>query len=273
MNQPLIIGGLGGSGTRVICKIAQELGYFMGSDLNASEDNLTFTYLFKEITFKTATSKLKHQKLNILAKHLTAERVEWNENEIQILHECLSNRPLHPEKWAQKRLDKILCLNRSENHMEHWGWKEPNSHIYLREIIDVFPGCKYIHVTRNGLDMVYSSNQNQLQLWGELVLGREITNSPKDAFDYWHKVDKDIRQQSESHPERILMLNFDQICNAPDMIINELMAFLKKDTFDRDSIKQLIKKPSSIGRYKSYDNSFITTEQDNYLSENNFYVK
>ncbi len=43
----LSVGGVGGSGTRVVAGLAESFGYFMGDDLNESKDNLAFTLLFK----------------------------------------------------------------------------------------------------------------------------------------------------------------------------------------------------------------------------------
>ena len=44
---PVAIGGIGGSGTRVVVEILQDLGYYVGDDLNPALDNLLFTLLFK----------------------------------------------------------------------------------------------------------------------------------------------------------------------------------------------------------------------------------
>ena len=44
---PCAIGGLGGSGTRVVAQILRDVGIFMGTDLNGANDNLWFTLLFK----------------------------------------------------------------------------------------------------------------------------------------------------------------------------------------------------------------------------------
>jgi hypothetical protein len=46
-NPPVVIGGLGGSGTRLIAAILQHLEFDMGSDLNRTNDNLAFTLLLK----------------------------------------------------------------------------------------------------------------------------------------------------------------------------------------------------------------------------------
>ncbi len=39
---PIAVGGIGGSGTRVVAAILKELGIFIGDNLNASNDNLDF---------------------------------------------------------------------------------------------------------------------------------------------------------------------------------------------------------------------------------------
>ena len=44
---PIAIGGVGGSGTRVIASILKEVGIYIGGDLNHANDNLWFTLLFK----------------------------------------------------------------------------------------------------------------------------------------------------------------------------------------------------------------------------------
>ena len=44
---PVVVGGVGGSGTRVVAQLLIELGFDMGSDLNESLDDLGFTALFK----------------------------------------------------------------------------------------------------------------------------------------------------------------------------------------------------------------------------------
>ena len=44
---PVAIGGVGGSGTRVIAAIVESLGFDPGANLNRPRDDLTFTVLFK----------------------------------------------------------------------------------------------------------------------------------------------------------------------------------------------------------------------------------
>jgi hypothetical protein len=44
---PVAVGGVGGSGTRVIASLVSSLGYQIGNNLNRAQDDLTFTVLFK----------------------------------------------------------------------------------------------------------------------------------------------------------------------------------------------------------------------------------
>src|SRR5690625_2359751 len=44
---PVAIGALGGSGTRMIAQFLCDAGYYLGDDLNRANDNLWFTLLFR----------------------------------------------------------------------------------------------------------------------------------------------------------------------------------------------------------------------------------
>ena len=73
---PIAVGGVGGSGTRVIAEILIQLGFYLGKDLNASRDNLWFTLLFKRPHwfFKNVTRKESQisNGLSIFEKVMTA---------------------------------------------------------------------------------------------------------------------------------------------------------------------------------------------------------
>jgi len=56
---------------------------------------------------------------------------------------------------------------------------KPNSHIILDRLVAHFRNIKYIHVTRNGLDLTHSSNQNQLKFWGQHFIGDNLETTPR----------------------------------------------------------------------------------------------
>lgn len=44
---PVVIGGIGGSGTRIVAEILSRWGFYIGNDLNKFNDKLLYTLLFK----------------------------------------------------------------------------------------------------------------------------------------------------------------------------------------------------------------------------------
>ncbi len=46
LESPVVIGGLGGSGTRVVAEILNEVGYYIGNK-NYANDNLWFAFLVR----------------------------------------------------------------------------------------------------------------------------------------------------------------------------------------------------------------------------------
>ena len=46
-NRPITFGGVGGSGTRLFAQIMYLLNIYNGDCINDTEDNLMFTFLFK----------------------------------------------------------------------------------------------------------------------------------------------------------------------------------------------------------------------------------
>jgi hypothetical protein len=82
------------------------------------------------------------------------------------------NKSYYFEKWDDKAIsvNKLrenfkLLTNDTIKKLDGWGWKEPNTYIILEKLNEYYPNMKYIHLIRNGLDMAFSENQNQVKLW------------------------------------------------------------------------------------------------------------
>ena len=69
---PVVIGGVGGSGTRLFARIFVQAGLFLGSDLNLENDNLWFTLLFRRPRWYRRVAAQKESRvftgLNLLTK-------------------------------------------------------------------------------------------------------------------------------------------------------------------------------------------------------------
>jgi len=127
----------------------------------------------------------------------------------------------------------------------------PTAHIVLDRLIESGLEFKYIQVMRNGLDMAYSNNLNQLKFWGHVFLGRKPEVSPRDSLKYWHIVHRRVMQLGEKLGDNFYLLNFDQLCAFPDAEVDRLQKFLSIE--DDSVVKQLsglVHVPRSVGRYK-----------------------
>jgi len=153
MNEKIIsVGGVGGSGTRVIANIVEKAGFFMGNDLNDSSDTLLFTLLFKRQNILMLDEDEFDYALKLFVKIMSSNE-PLHKEELTYLNELASSdRTLHTKEWLQERLK---YLNNITSHY-NWAWKEPNTHIVIEKLLNKMSKLKFVYVYRNGLDMAYS---------------------------------------------------------------------------------------------------------------------
>lgn len=249
---PLIVGGVGGSGTRLITQCLREAGYFMGYDLNDSNDNLWFTLLFKRIEILYSSDKEFSELLSILLQALTGSNA-FSSEEIQLINDLAErDRLQHPSIWLKQRAASLLSKKPKVKVHTHWGWKEPNSHIVLDRLVDRLENFKYIHVVRNGLDMAYSSNQNQLNLWGKHFLEENFAPTPRHSLRYWCITHQRVLEIGKSMGTNFMLLNYDEFCSDPSNGIKKLCNFIELSPKDIETqIIDLVQPPKSIGRFKN----------------------
>src|SRR5262249_2606339 len=119
LSAPLVIGATGGSGTRVIARIAKLGGYNLGTNLNSSQDALEL-YSFHD---------------NWINPLVSAQR---------------SGHALTPWQSARMKEDfyaALAChIPEAERRGALWGWKAPRS-IYLLPFLHAeCPHLKFIHL-------------------------------------------------------------------------------------------------------------------------------
>jgi hypothetical protein len=262
MIDPVAIGGVGGSGTRLVALILRQLGFYMGGDLNDAMDNLWFTLLFKraELFDGSASSDELRWMVKIFANAMTGRQEFCQKEREKIMELACQDRPQHTSSWLRQRAASILSLPGSEGGPATpglWGWKEPNTHIFMVQLSILIPGLRYIHVMRNGLDMAHSSNQNQQRLWGPIILGRKPgpVVSPDYSLKYWCSVHHRILAIGNIlGPKNFYLLNFDEFCAEPGKGIDNLLKFLgrKIDGNFKKQLMKMVNPPASLGRFKKH---------------------
>ena len=251
---PLVIGGVGGSGTRLITQCLRKIGYAMGTDLNTANDNLWYTLLFKRIEILAASKEDFDELLDVLLIALTGLGT-FTPNQIKLINALAKEgRPQHSSAWLKQRADSLLLKSPEAGTHARWGWKEPNSHILLDRLIDRLENFKYIHVIRNGLDMAYSKNQNQLNLWGAHFLQENFTPTPYYSLRYWRITHQRVLDIGKSMGNDFMLLNYDDFCSNSSDGIAQLCDFIGLPAKDVEAqIINLIKPPQSIGRFKKHN--------------------
>lgn len=228
---PIAVGGVGGSGTRLVSQLLRDIGVFMGDDLNEAGDNLWFTLLFKHTSILEVSAERFDLLLESFLSGMTGS-TPFTEESITVIDSLArQDRAQHPSNWLLERKKTLLAATASRKMPLRWGWKEPNTHIVIERLWERLPDLKYVHVVRHGLDMAYSRNQNQLHLWGKSVLGRDHEIVPADSLAYWCRVQQRMEtlQQQSQNRQRMHWLDYDRLCETPGPVLESLAQFLLLD--------------------------------------------
>lgn len=260
------IGGVGGSGTRLIAPCLKELGVFIGPDLNAANDNLWFTLLFKR-TEIVNVSEDEFNELGAIFINGMLGSEEFSNQQIELITAVASeDRGEHSASWLRDRARTLLSSKPMSQPSTRWGWKEPNSHIVLGRLIERFQNMKYIHVVRNGLDMAHS--------WGRYFIGEDFDISPYYSFKYWCIIHRRVLDITRSTGANVLFLNYDNFCLNPEDGISELCGFLELDPDSalKSFLLALVSPPDSIGRFKKFGTQIFDEDDVAYVKKLGFDV-
>lgn len=272
----IAIGALGGSGTRAVGQIFIKMGVFMGNDLDIPKDNLLFTRLFKNPGWYAQSSlQDKNVRLRIFQKCMEGNKLSFNE--LKELNKAAYTNPTFESDWTFY-INTIRYLFQRERKIT-WGWKEPNTQIYLSEVFNFFPQLKYIHVLRHGLDMAFSKNIQQLGNWGWKYNIKIKGNENKSELavkqlNYWIGSTKDVMEKSNNFRDRFLLLNYTDFCQKPKLEIDKILKFCNFEV-SRSMKEKLYKIPKNKGsnnRYKKKDLSIFSEEQFKAVRELGFKV-
>lgn len=261
---PVVVSGLGSSGTRVAARMCGGLGIDMGGDLNRASDNLLFTLLFKRPLWLTAAglsapSRDVDEVLELFtdlstqqhagrspARQLRLMRIAGYQVRAGIERGSVARRAV----WAARRL--AAAARPLAPAPAGWGWKEPTTHLYLEHLVRRFPRMRYVHMVRDPADYALATH-NQLPLWGPL-LGVDPPRLQAEVLprqlEYWavanlRAVDV-VRRAGVAH----LVLRLEDLCADPDEGVRELARFLGAPLTDErlEQLAALVRPPVSLGR-------------------------
>lgn len=223
---PVAIGGIGGSGTRLIAGLLRDAGIFMGDGLNASNDLLWFTLLFKHEYACDMDDDEFGQRVDILTAGLTGGAPLDARSRARVAELADAASARDPNLEAAAAADSLIAAAARPAHRHPWGWKEPNTHIVIERLWRHLPELRYVHVVRHGVDMAFSANQNQLALWGPRMLGSDGDLSPPRSLRYWCHVHRRLQSLFAANRQRMYWLDYDEFCREPEKEFEQLRQFL-----------------------------------------------
>lgn len=276
----IAIGALGGSGTRAVADILIKSGIYMGNNLNSPNDNLLFTSLFKNPGwYEKATEEEKTKRIALFQKYMTNAYLTL-QDKADILRASYTN-PCYSSR-LKFNLKLLFSINRSKKQQNMlWGWKEPNTYMYLPELANFFPDLKYIHVIRNGLDMAFSKNRQQLINWGP-HFNIEVTKHDNQSelaikqLDFWIQANQyAIETGKNLLANNFYLLNHEQLCSQPVEEVDKLLQYLNLEIIkkDKEKLYEIPIVPSSNERYLNYDLSIFSKKKLEEVTKLGFIIK
>jgi hypothetical protein len=250
---PVAIGGVGGSGTRVVAALLHACGVYLGSDLNEAFDNLWFTLLFKRRRILIEGRAEFDDLFGLFARKMRSG-VGPSPRELGRLA-ALAQYPRMDltRAWLQARLD-TLCVPVPRT-ASMWGWKEPNTHVVAERILASDDDVRYVHVSRHPLHIAFSSNQRQLAFWGPIFLERDVDPGPRDSFAYWCMAELRARSLAQKFPGRVHYVDFDRFCSAPVEESQRLLTALNIDVAPPQDFTRRVRRPDAEASLEPRDPS------------------
>ncbi len=247
----------------------------MGHEQNASRDNLIFTLLFKNPYFyQNASPEQVRERLTIFRKYM--EGTPLSPLQMSTMIRASLENPTFDRGY--RFLSHLMLKGFTpRSKKDRWGWKEPNTHIYLPELLQQFPSLHYIHVIRHGLDMAFSSNKQQLENWGALygisLHGQENQEELSlKQLDLWIRSTQAILEQQKSFPDRITILNHNRLCTDPYPEIKRLLRSvnISSDPPLEENLAGYPRLPASTGRYQKVGLNLFRKDQLHFVEEMGF---
>jgi sulfotransferase family protein len=224
---PLVIGGLGGSGTRVFARVVILGGIFMGADMPASEDTVALEEFADKWTVPFAAARVSGRPL---------EERELMAGEFQ---ECIRR---HREPIAGTDVP--------------WGWKKPQSIHLLPFLIEQFPQMRFVQVVRDGRDMAFGGRPRQEVT--SAYLNPEMEDKPEHIrmMAFWAASNRLAREVAERRlGDRYVVLRFEDICLRPAPTAKRLLEFsgVAPDQALIEKAVAEVELSESLGRWRSAD--------------------
>ncbi len=135
------------------------------------------------------------------------------------------------------------------------------TNIYLLPFLfEQFPALRFLHVLRDGRDMAFSANQNQLRNHGHTLLaGAEADLSqPVRSILLWSRVNLMAAEYGEKHMRgQYLRVRFEDLCADPVPVVATVLDFFHLMGDPEEIARTEVQEPPTVGRWRHEDPATI----------------
>jgi len=222
MRAPVVIGGHGGSGTRVLPRALRLAGFWMGAWVNHRTEDAMATRYFLQRYFERAVVDRPEQRAELQRALAAAVRA----------HRRGMPDPTGP-----------------------WGWKNPRSMWMIPFLARLYPEMRFIHLVRDGRDVALSRNTNLLHKHGRFLLGEALCEHDRvrSQLRLWALGNQRAAQDGERLlGANYLRISYETLCRTPRETLARVYAHLGAAVTPAilDQVQQLVVPPRSIGAWR-----------------------
>lgn len=218
---PVVCGATGGSGTRLIARALRLHGLRMTTHRNESEDDMLIA--------------------DLLDRWIDPI---WERG----LAEVGPTGPVANLALVVQRLVSTVAPGAA------WGWKEPRSMWLLPVFAQALPSMRFVHVIRDGRDMAFSANQNQLLLHGRHV---DESDDPRHirSARMWAALNLGAARWAADVGIPTHVVRYEDIIARPAAELRRVCEFAGlKPTVEVDVLAATVRAPAgALGRWRGQD--------------------
>lgn len=225
---PIIIIGMGSSGTRMLVEILEHCGVFMGGPLAANE--------FKE-------PQIFYAGVNAFVdefRYVDPLRPDWED--------IVNARALDVDQFVQTVLPQAY---KASGYCEgKWGFKDPRNSFVLPLYIRAFPACRVLHVIRDGRDVALTKITEQ---WPKLKNTKRIDR----WFRVWeNNVGVCASYRSRLPPNQFFEVRYEDVCVGAETAIDTLSKLMDCATTDVETAVRRTAHQKRMGKWLTRDMAF-----------------
>lgn len=226
---PLVIVGIGGSGTRAFARLAEATGRHMGDIQNDSNDALALYQLAD--------------------KWCEPAYRAWKDGD---------------DLPGQSEFEADLAASVAEHRRDgapddRWGWKQPRSIHLLPALATAYPDdLLVLHVMRDGRDVALGKTIH-LQLTGAYSIPASLYGEPVpiQLAHLWATANSLAADFGERLLRgRYLRVSLEELCVDVERVANRILAFIGGE-IPSHLLRKIIQPPDSIGRWRNADPELV----------------